>query len=71
MEIFEVVKNIRFQRSLSQEGLARELHMGFTSVNRRENNKLEPNQIARHALVELCRENNLDQELMDLFRENN
>ena len=33
MEISEVIKNIRSQLSLSQEGLARELHMGFTSVN--------------------------------------
>lgn len=30
MEISEVIKNIRSQLSLSQEGLARELHMGFT-----------------------------------------
>lgn len=29
----EVVKNIRFKLSLSQEGLARELHIGFTSAN--------------------------------------
>ena len=43
MEISEVIKNIRSQLSLSQEGLARELHMGFTSVNRWENNKSKPN----------------------------
>lgn len=49
MVISEVIKNIRSQLSLSQEGLARELHMGFTSVNRWENNKSKPNQIARHA----------------------
>ena len=55
MEISEVIKNIRSQLSLSQEGLARELHMGFTSVNRWENNKSKPNQIARRALAELCR----------------
>ncbi|NBI17953.1 XRE family transcriptional regulator [Neglecta sp. X4] len=65
MVISEVVKNIRSQLSLSQEGLARELHMGFTSVNRWENNKSKPNQIARHALVELCKKNNLDQELIE------
>lgn len=67
MEISEVIKNIRSQLSLSQEGLARKLHMGFTSVNRWENNKSKPNQIARHALAELCRKNNLDQELIDLL----
>lgn len=55
MEMSEVIKNIRSQLSLSQEGLARELHMGFTSVNRRENNKSKSNQIARHVLIELCK----------------
>lgn len=55
MEIFEVIKNIRSQLSLSQEKLARKLHMGFTSVNKWKNNKSKPNQIARRALAELCR----------------
>lgn len=34
MDISEVIKNIRSELNLSQEGLARELHMGFTAVNR-------------------------------------
>lgn len=55
METSEVIKDIRFQLSLFREELARELYMGFTSVNRWENNKSEPNQIVRHALAELCR----------------
>lgn len=55
METSEVIKNIRSQLSLSQEGLARELYMGFTLVNRWENNKSKPNQIARPALTELCK----------------
>ena len=50
MDISEVIKNIRSELNLSQEGLARELHMGFTAVNRWENHKSKPNQIARHAL---------------------
>lgn len=71
MEISEVIKNIRSQLSLSQEGLARELHMGFSSVNRWENNKAKPNQIARHALAEFYRKNNLGQELIDSLEVNN
>jgi len=71
MEISEVIKNIRLELNLSQEGLARELHMGFTSVNRWENNKSKPNQIARHALAELCKRNNLDQKLVDGLEVNN
>lgn len=71
MEISEIVKNIRFELNLSQEGLARELHMGFTSVNRWENNKSKPNQIARHALTELCKKKNLNQELIEALESNN
>ena len=32
MDISEVIKNIRSELNLSQEGLARELHMGFTCL---------------------------------------
>ena len=71
MEISEVIKNIRFELNLSQEGLTRELHMGFTSVNRWENNKSKPNQIARHALTELCKKKNLNQELIEALESNN
>ena len=70
METSKVIKNIRSKLSLSQEGLTRELRMRFISVSRWENNKLKPNQIARHALAEICRKNNLDQELMDLLKNN-
>lgn len=70
MDISEVIKNIRSELNLSQEGLARELHMGFTSINRWENHKSKPNQIARYALIELCKKNNLDQELIEALREN-
>ncbi len=65
MELSEVIKNIRLELNLSQEGLARELHVGFTSVNRWENNKTKPNQIARHALVELCKKKKLKQDLIE------
>ncbi len=67
MELSEIIKNIRLELNLSQEGLARELHVGFTSVNRWENRKTKPNQIARHALVELCKKKNLKQDLIELL----
>ncbi|MBS3947862.1 MAG: helix-turn-helix transcriptional regulator [Dethiobacter sp.] len=67
MELSEVIKKVRLELSLSQEGLARELHVGFTSVNRWENNHTKPNQIARHALIELCKNNNIKPELIALL----
>ncbi len=51
MELNEIIKQIRLELGLSQEGLARELHVGFTSVNRWENSRTKPTQIVRHALV--------------------
>lgn len=53
MELSAIIKTIRLELGLSQEGLARELHVGFTAVNRWENNHTMPNQIAQHALIEL------------------
>ena len=67
MELNEVVKKIRLELCLSQEGLARELHVGFTSVNRWENGRTKPNRIARHALIELCKEKKIDQELIKML----
>jgi putative transcriptional regulator len=67
MELSEAVKKLRIELGLSQEGLARELHVGFTSVNRWENGHTKPNQIARHALIELCKGNKINQEIIDLI----
>ena len=71
MELSEIIKTIRSELNLSQEGLARELHVGFSSVNRWENNKSKPNQIARYALIELCKKKNLDQDLISLLGDMN
>lgn len=71
MELSEIIKTIRLELNLSQEGLARELHVGFSSVNRWENNKSKPNQIARYALIELCKKKNLDQDLISLLEDMN
>ena len=65
MELNEVVKKIRLDLGLSQEGLARELHVGFTSVNRWENGRTKQNRIARYALIELCKEKNIEQDLIE------
>ncbi len=71
MELSEIIKTIRSELNLSQEGLARELHVGFSSVNRWENNKSKPNQIARYALIELCKKKNLDRDLISLLEDMN
>ena len=64
MNLAEAVKKVRLEMGLSQEALARHLHVGFTSVNRWENGHTKPNQIARHALIELCKNNNIGSDLI-------
>lgn len=67
MELSEAIKKVRLELCLSQDGFARELHVGFTSVNRWENNHAKPNQIARHALIELCKKKSISPELIELL----
>jgi len=45
----ELIKKVRLELCYSQEGLASELHVGFTSVNRWESNHAKPNQITHRA----------------------
>lgn len=45
MDIFEVIKNIPSQLSLSQKGSAKELQVKLTSVYRWKNNKSQLNQL--------------------------
>lgn len=68
MELNETIKKVRLDLGLSQEGLAREIHVGFTSVNRWENGHTKPSQIACHALIELCKENIIDSEVISLIQ---
>jgi len=67
MELNEAIRKVRLELGLSQEGLARELHVGFTAVNRWENGHTKPNQIARHALIELCKNKSVTPELIKLL----
>lgn len=67
MEIKDAIKQIRKELGLSQEALARELHVGFTAVNRWENGHTKPNQIARHAIIALCVKRSLPQKLLHDF----
>lgn len=68
MELSEIIKTIRSELNLSQEGLARELHVISSSGKSVENNKSKPNQIARYALIELCKKKDLGQDLIFVIR---
>ena len=60
MEFSYMVKKARQQLNISQEQLARDLCVSFSTVNRWENGKAKPNKLARNAFKAFCEKNNVD-----------
>ena len=58
------VREIRGKLNISQEQLARELHISFSTVNRWENSKDRRNMFAMKALNDLCKEKCLEEALI-------
>ncbi|OOM81902.1 antitoxin HipB [Clostridium puniceum] len=52
MELSEALKMIRSELGITQEELAKEVHVSFSTVNRWENNKSIPNPIGRVVLLD-------------------
>lgn len=54
MEFGSIVKQVRKELGLSQEQLARELSISFSTVNRWENGKSKPSQMAKELFISFC-----------------
>jgi transcriptional regulator with XRE-family HTH domain len=50
----ELIKEVRKQLGLSQEGIARELSVSFATINRWENGKTVPFKMARNQFDAFC-----------------
>lgn len=55
-----LIKCVRKELGLSQEQLARELNISFSTVNRWENRKTNPSQMAKEIFFKFCDTNNVD-----------
>jgi DNA-binding transcriptional regulator YiaG len=64
MTFDKIVKAIRTELSISQEMLARDLNVSFSSVNRWENSKSMPNRVVLVALKEYVTKNNVSTEVV-------
>lgn len=64
MDFAKTIKEIRTQLNISQEQLARELHVSFATVNRWENGKNNPNMLAKKAIYDFCKEKEIDEALI-------
>lgn len=59
MSFKKLVKNVRKQLSMSQEQLARELNVSFSTVNRWENDKSCPSPMAKELFLIFCKRKNI------------
>lgn len=64
MTFAEMVKHIRVQQNYTQEQFARELNVSFSTINRWENDHTEPSGLAKMRLLEYCKKNCVDDEIL-------
>ena len=64
MTFSEILKQIRIQQDYTQEQLARELNVSFSTINRWENSRTEPSGLAKMRLLEYCKRNCVDDKIL-------
>jgi DNA-binding transcriptional regulator YiaG len=65
MTFSELVKYTRKQLSISQEQLARDINVSFSTINRWENEKTKPNQLAKKMFIEYCKAKKINVDEID------
>lgn len=60
----DIVYEIRKQLGITQEQLARELNISFSTINRWENSRTVPSRLAKMRLVEFCEKNNISPDII-------
>ena len=69
METSELIKNIRTKLGMTQDAFAAALHVAFSTVNRWENGRNEPNGMAWAFIADYCEKNGVDKELIDAIKD--
>ncbi|BBB91190.1 MAG TPA: helix-turn-helix transcriptional regulator [Methylomusa anaerophila] len=54
MTLHEILKIIRKELNITQEQLAHELNISFSTINRWENSRTSPSRLARMRLADYC-----------------
>lgn len=68
MELDKILKSIRSELKITQEELARAIHVSFSTVNRWENKRAIPNRMARVLLLDYCEKKLVKTELIELLK---
>lgn len=69
MRFGEIVKTVRIALGITQEQLARDLNISFSTINRWENGRTIPSKLARMRLVEYCSQQNVNDAIIAELRE--
>ena len=64
MALDEILKSVRKELNLTQEQLARDLNVSFSTLNRWENNHAKPSRLARMRLIDYCTKNGVSDEII-------
>lgn len=64
MKLDEILKSIRKELNLTQEQLARDLNVSFSTLNRWENYHTVPSRLARMRLLDYCSKNDVSAEII-------
>ena len=59
MSFADAIIKLRSERRISQRQLAEELNVSFTSVNRWENGRTEPNKMTLFVIRDFCKSKNI------------
>jgi transcriptional regulator with XRE-family HTH domain len=64
MSFGEIIKDIRKFLNITQEQLARDLNISYTTLNRWENEHNTPSRLARMRIAEYCKQKNVSADLI-------
>ncbi len=57
MTLSKFIRDVRMQLSLSQQQLAEALNVNFSTINRWENEKVIPSNLAQKSFFDFCQDN--------------
>jgi transcriptional regulator with XRE-family HTH domain len=63
MNVDEILGLIRKSQNITQEQLARDLDVRYTTLNRWENGHFEPSRLARKRIIEFCMANDIPKDI--------
>ena len=64
MALDEILKSIRKELNLTQEQLARDLNVSFSTLNRWENNHTTPSRLARMRVLDYYKKHGISKEII-------